>query len=79
MFFQSTEIKKLLICSNCENKFIDVIKNMPCGNSVCIDCYNDLKSTLMNEEKSSNARPCGQIHKMPKRRLTGQFASYENA
>ena len=68
MFFQSTEINKLLVCSNCESKFIDIIKHTPCGNSLCIDCYNDIKLTL-NEREEFKCKPCGQVHKMPKEGL----------
>ena len=61
MFFEESLINSLLICSECERKFVDP-RVLPCGKSVCQECVHTLANTDTGLLK---CRSCGKIHEIP--------------
>lgn len=66
MFYQEKKIANVLKCLACKEPYVDVIKCLPCGNSICIDCASQLQLNNNNEYK---CKACNQIHEMPKNGL----------
>ena len=65
MFYESQEVEVNLTCPFCWHKFSDVVKLIPeCGNSICGDCYEELRNGLMIVK--FQCKPCeGAWHTMP--------------
>ena len=68
MFYEEDEINELLKCSICKIRFTDTIKNLPCGNAICMDCMNELNFKL-SVDGHFECKCCQERHKMPKNGL----------
>ena len=69
MYYNSEEIDEDLKCSVCKEEDIDVVKLIPdCGESVCDDCYEELKDSV-DEADHYKCLACKDEHTMPKKGL----------
>ena len=66
MFYEEKPILNMLKCSFCKEPFIDIIKCLPCGQSICVDCSSQLQ---VNNYREFKCKQCNLTHKMPKRGL----------
>ena len=60
MFYDEKEIIDLLKCSQCHEKYTDVVKNLPCGNSICSKCETEFK----NAPDGGACKQCNSTHKL---------------
>ena len=66
MFYQAKQIKSLLNCSICKERFIDAIKCLPCDESICDECSSKITSNASREYK---CQICTKIHLLPEEGL----------
>lgn len=64
MFFQTNEINNLLVCTYCQNKFVSVVKNLPCGFPICDLCALDIENKHI-ENNEFKCHKCNEIHAVP--------------
>ena len=65
MFYDPADIEKLLECSYCQQKFVDVVKLLPgCCESICEDCHQEIldNRTQLGDFK---CKVCQSVHLMP--------------
>ena len=67
MFYQANQIKRLLNCSICNERFIDEIKCLPCGESICDDCSS--KININESSREFKCQICNETHLMPEKGL----------
>lgn len=65
MFYQSTSVDELLKCVFCGWKFINNVKLIPCGNSICGPCYDQKRAESPGELKCSCSICRGAVHTIP--------------
>ena len=67
MFYQAKQIKRLLNCSICNERFIDEIKCLPCGESICDYCSS--KININETSREFKCQICNEMHFMPEKGL----------
>jgi hypothetical protein len=61
MFFLYQSKNDINLCARCNNS-LDLPKLLPCGNTICINCENDIKSI-----DHFNCTLCGDTHEKEKK------------
>ena len=51
-------------CKICEERFDNIVKMLPCGYSICLNCEEALKLDLVNES-TFKCKSCSEVHQMP--------------
>ena len=65
MFYSSAEIDEDLKCAFCKERFLDVVKIVSgCGESICGDCYEELKENV-DKRGEFKCKACESSHTMP--------------
>ena len=67
MFYEENKINSLLNCSFCHEKFVDIVRCLPCGEAICEDCC--MFKLNLNNSREFKCNACKSTHKMPEEGL----------